>query len=385
MDETAVADAAPEAPEAEAPTMLEQGMGRTEILARLMGGNEDREPDDVNSLPDEDGEVAPEAAEAAPAPVEATDIDIPGLEPEKPAEKATDESEKDATAVDDAPGAGKFRVRAEDGKLTAAPNVKFEFQVGDKVYAKDAAGVIRMAIDGIAGQKVAAHAKQLETEVIPRLQYESQQRLTALQADYDAQVALNADILADETGETWAKNHEKFAQSHSPEQVALRAQEDANALRQQLAEQQAQQYTAQVYATQVTPILARVAAECPDVSDHTRAGILADLTKDLLVQGRIPPERYPELVQRLNGPFAQYAKAEQDRFSALTKKQVEATAAAEAKTAAALRDAQKKQNALIAGMKPVGSAPDSPVSKPLPPAKNRREVLERITSGAYVP
>ena len=328
-------------------------------------------------------EDTPAAAPSTPAepakPVEGT---IPGLEPEKPAEAPVDESEQDVASVADATEAGKYREKNPDGTLSPIPDLKDEVRVGDKESNKDVAGLVRMAYDGVAGQRAVAEKRHLESEVIPRLQQVAQQRINELQAVYEALVELNAAILADATGETWAKNHEKYAAAQSPEEVARRANEQTLALRQQLAEQQAQQYTTQTFATQIKPVLDTVAVECPDVSDHTKAGIIADITKDLLVAGRVPPDRFPTLVARMQSTYVTAVRAEQARFASL-KQSTEAELAREKEAAAAaLRQAQAKQKALVAGMKPVGGAPTSG-DLPLPPPRTRAEALERIVNRPY--
>lgn len=365
-------DVAPQAPSFDA-----TGLSRTEILAKIA---------EVPNVPTEgpDGEVAAEAAEAPPAPAKPTDNAIPGLEAEKPPEKApeppVDESEKNAADVADAPDAGKFRIKDASGKFAETPDVKVEFRVGDKVYQKDVASLVRMAYDGVAGQRAVAQARHLEAEVIPRLQQTAQQTQAQLQAELQAQIELNAAILSDPTGETWAANHEKFTAARSPEQIARRAQEEAASAKAQLAEQSQQQYIAQTNATYIAPVLEHVAKECPDVSDHTKAGFIADLTKDLLVNGKIPPDRFPELVNRISGPYVQMARAEQQRVNELkaaTQKEVERV---NAEHQAELRKAQAKLNSSVAPMKPVGAvAPSGDL--PLPPPRNREEALERIRNG----
>ena len=368
----------------EAPKLLhEQGLTKNDILDRLMG-MEDRIPEVPSEVDSEDPE-APEPPAEAPKPKESV---IPGLEEEKPVE-APPEPKKDdivdASGDADAPGAGKFKVRAADGTFVDVPDVKVDFQIGEKIYkGKGIPELVRMAYDGVAGQRAIAQARQFEQEVIPTMQQSFAQRESQLQAEIDAQISLNAAILADATGETWAKHHEKFAQAQSPEAVAERAQQEASTLRNTIAEQQAQQYSANVYATQVRPALDRVAQECPDVSDHTKAGIIADVTKDLLVNGRIPLERYPELVNRMQGPYAIAVRAEQARFTEAHQKYQADVAKAKAEADAALRAAQAKQNTLVQGLKPVGSVPgSSQIQKPLPPARNKAEARERIINRKY--
>lgn len=369
------------APQSEPAPLHEQGFSKSDIMSRLMGDQE-YVPEVMSDETTDTLTVAPDSPVEAVTP---TDSVIPGVEVEKPAdapvEAKADDSEKDASAVTDAPDAGKFRVRGEDGSFVEAPSIKVEFRVGEKVYTKDVGSLVRMAYDGVAGQKAVAQNKQYESEVIPRLQFEANQRIEQLTADYEAQVQLNAAILADETGETWAKNHEQFAKAQSPQAVAERAQQEAASLRQTMAEQQAQQYTANIYATHIQPALNDVAQQCPDVSDHTKAGIIADLTKDLLVAGRIPPQRFPELVQRMQGPFVTAVRAEQQRHTQSRQELDAAVAKAKADAAAELRAAQAKQNKLMTPLVPVGAATSPNIVKPLPPARNKREVLERITNG----
>ena len=364
----AVADAAGEL----APSNETKGS----VLERLMGAGEYEveTSDDATEVP----AIASESPVEPSKPVEGV---IPGSEEVKAAEPIVDESEKDLAAVADAPGAGKFRVRDDAGAFTDTPAVKVEFQVGEKVYTKGVPELVRMAIDGVAGQRAVAQARQFESEIIPRLQSEAQAVIAQVRADLEAQIELNAAILADESGETWAKNHEKFAQARSPESVARRAQEEANAARAALAESQQTQYVQQIHATHIAPVFDRVAAECPDVSDHTKAGFVADLTKDLLVNGKIPPERFPELVRRVQGPYVELARAEQARHAESKIKLDAEIAKARADAQAELRQAQAKQNALVAPIAPIGAVPGTIASGPRPQAKSRKEALERVMFG----
>jgi len=369
---------------ADAPLLYEQGLNKAEVLAKLMG-----EVDYVPEVPDQDGlqETPAIEQEGAVEAAKVADNTIPGLEAERPADAPVEPKANepvDAATAEDAPGAGKFKVRNADGSFAETPNVVVDFQIGEKVYkGKSLPDLVRMAYDGVAGQKAVVQARQLETEVIPRIQQEAQARIARLEAEYQAQLDLNAAILQDASGETWAKNHEKFAQAQSPEAVAERAQQEAMQLRNQFAEQQAEQYRANTYATYIKPALDEVARECPDVSDTTKAGIIASITGDLLVQGRIPPERYPELVNRMQGPYVQAVRAEQKRVADARQATEAAIAKAKAEAAAELREAQKKQNALVAGMKPVGGVPGSQVAKPLPPPRSKAEALQRIIDRPY--
>lgn len=369
---------------ADAPLLYEQGLNKAEVLAKLMG-----EVDYVPEVPDQEGlgESPAIEQEGAVEAAKVADNTIPGLEAEKPADAPVEpkaDEPVDAATAEDAPGAGKFKVRNADGSFAETPNVVVDFQIGEKVYkGKSLPDLVRMAYDGVAGQKAVVENRQLQAEVIPRIQQEANQRYQRLEAEYQAQLELNAAILQDATGETWAKNHEKFAQAQSPEAVAERAQQEAMQLRNTLAEQQADQYRATTYATYIKPALDFVAQECPDVSDTTKAGIIASITGDLLVQGRIPPEKYPELVNRMQGPYVQAVRAEQKRFADARAATEAAVTKAKAEAAAELREAQKKQNALVAGMKPVGGVPGSQIAKPLAPPRNKAEALDRIINRPY--
>mgnify|MGYP003382978830 CR=1 FL=1 len=117
------------------------------------------------------------------------------------------------------------------------------------------------------------------------------------------------------------------------------------------------------------------------MSDHTKAGFVADLTKDLLVNGKIPPERFPELVRRVQGPYVELARAEQARHAESKIKLDAEIAKARADAQAELRQAQAKQNALVAPIAPVGAVPGTIASGPRPAAKSRKEALERVMFG----
>lgn len=304
-----------------------------------------------------------DAAEGAESPSEAVtsadthvEQDIPGEAPVAPPTPKAEVVEETPSA-EEAPAPGKFKVRDAKGEFITPPDVKVDFTVGEKSYRKDIPSLVRMALDGVNGQKVAAQARQLETEVIPRLRSEYEQTLNEKQADFEAQSSLVRRILSDPTGQEWLKQHEAWNELHSPEAQAQRAEQRAAEAERRLHQNSRADIIRQVSETHIKPLVAQIERECPDVDGDAMLGLMMKYSAPLQgPDGIIPQHRYHELVAQLHGPVLQEARQKQERFNALRTAQaaqIDAEKKAQAGVhAKALKDAQRKQNASVAPLAP---------------------------------
>lgn len=209
----------------------------------------------------------------------------------------------------------KLRFKNETtGQYSNTPPIpadhKIELEVGGKTYVKDFAGVVRLAADGIANQRHASENSHIKTQVIP--QYE--QRLTSVQEQLEAQIALNREILSDEA--RYAARRQEWDALNSPEQRAERAERALEERERQATEgEQSRQHT-EYYNANVLPVLHDVLAHAPTVSDEEVLGRIAMETSHMLVNGAVPPSRYPAFATYLRDQLGPWARAEHAKRSA---------------------------------------------------------------------
>lgn len=319
---------------------------------------------------DEAALAAARDGEATPAP----DGEAGLPEGEAPAPEAAaaeeDVTEPPAEAVLD-DGAGRIFVRSADGKFTPAPDVKLEFAVGDKVYLKTPAELVRMARDGVAGQYFAQEVKQYR-EQVPQLR----QQLETIAQELEAQAALNRELLEDEAA--YYDRRAQWQQLNSPEQQLARLQQERQQeleTRRAYEEQAQRTHVVQAYYQQeLKPVQDELLNGFPQVALEAKLGRISMDTMPLLQNGVIPPHRLPEYKAYLDGPFRQWVQAEAAR---LEQGAVAREKAAQQSLEAERRRAQQVVQSVGKQMAPAGkAAPDTPP----PPRKprNREEAKAMI-------
>lgn len=261
--------------------------------------------------------------------------------------------------------------RNADGtfKTQLDPSQKFDIKIRDKetgetkVYSKTIPEVLRMAADGVWGQKVKDEVKYYR-ENVPAWQ----QTHSTLRADLDAQMALNRELLSAPDEVVIARRTE-FSQQMSPENQLARLhaqlQEQQQQQQQTILQQQQTQAANAFVQTRLAPALQNAESL---VGPERVAEKLAFVTVPLLVNGQIPPERWGQLEAYVAGPFQEWAKSEAAKST---------SAASQADT---LRRTQVAAQAVVqragAAIRPVGSvgADTAPVAKP----KNYQDAIESI-------
>lgn len=267
-------------------------------------------------------------------------------------------------------------VRTGDGKFAPAPDVKLEFAVGDKVYLKSPAELVRMARDGVAGQQFRQEVQQYR-EQVPQLV----QQFEAMQSELEAQRALNLELLNDEMA--YQQRREQWEQLNSPQERLRRMeQQQEEEYQQRLYQQQAlqqQQQVAAFYQQELKPVQDAVLGNFPQVSLEAKLGRISIDTMPLLRNGVIPPERLPEYKAYLDGPFRDWVQSEAARIdSENAKRRSELEAQLQVQRAKAQAAVQSVGRQLA----PTGrTGPDTPPPPPKP--RNREEAKALIINRAW--
>jgi hypothetical protein len=283
--------------------------------------------------------------------------------------------------------------RNADGtfKTQIDPTLKFDIKVRDKetgetkTYTKTIPEVLRMAADGVWGQKVRDEVSYYRTNV-PAWQ-ESHATLTKtteqLQADLQSQMELNRELLtADEA--LVVQRREEFAREMSPERELARLkaanakkEADEKAQAEKARQTTEEQRTAKVVQDFATARLAPAVTKAEQLLGSQRAKeMIAYELIPFQVNGKVPPEKLMALEAHLNGPFMQRVQAEAAARSAPDPR-IEAAEKARRETEAR---AQVLANSVGRQISPVTSAANagSDLTKPVPPPKNVNEAIERI-------
>lgn len=364
MSETAVAveNAIAEAFQPETPA-APAVVRREDVRAQILAQDWKEEPELVaqrgGDTPAEaagepvDGLKAAEGADTPSTPETAADGQPAGEEP--PAEAVIGE------------GGNRIVVRTADGKYAAAPDVKLEFQVGDKVYLKSPAELVRMARDGVAGQQFREEVKQYR-EVMPQVA----QRLESMEQELEAQRALNLELLTDEN--RYLARRQQWEQLNSPEErlrrIEAEREQEFTTRRAQQEEAQRRQVVFSYYTQEVKPVQDELLTSFPQVALEAKMGRIALDTAPLLVNGIIPPERLPEYKAYLEGPFREWVRTE-----AAKSEQAEAQRKTQLDTER--RKAQTVVQSVGRQLAPNGkAAPDAPPPRPKP--RNREEAKQAI-------
>lgn len=349
-----------------------------------------------NAAPTPDAPARADAPAGTTPPVEAATPSVPSdalpadTTPETAASApptAASETPSEPTgelSVDD----GTLILRAErnaDGTYKAKfdPNAKLDFEMvvnkdtGEKKqFSKTLPEIVRLARDGIALQQT-QQAWKPEIEYyrnnIPKWKEaaatQQGELTTARQQLADLRELTQILLTADD--ETVIQHRERYQQENSPQKQAERERSTIQQERQRLESER----LAIKADTFINNRLASAIRSADGVLDpDTVMGMIARATQPLLNEhGQIPPERWGQVEQFINGPFAQRVaaeKAKQDKAKA-------AQAAHDAATKRAQAVAQQAVNDTGRAAVPVGgAAPDRAPALPKP--KNAREAIDRM-------
>ena len=282
---------------------------------------------------------------------------------------------------------GELVLRAErnaDGtyKNKIDPTAKHDFEIRNKEtgevikYSKTIPDLVRLAKDGIATQKYQTEVKQAHDELthyrtkVP----EWQQSFDRLQQDAEGYKALAMELLTSPEHQV-VERREAYAAQNTPERQLARERAALVAEQNRLAaERQNWQFTQSLSSvtSRIAPAVQQVESL---VGQDAAAGKLARESARLMVNGRIPPERFADLIAYVEGPYLQWAQGEAAVRSGVT---AEAAKLAEA-ARVAQANAQKVVNTTGRANLPVGNGQTGNGPRTAP--KDVNDAIERISLG----
>jgi hypothetical protein len=296
--------------------------------------------------------------------------EIPAVTPDAAAVQTNLEQGFDAGTGD-----SLFRIRGADGQFKSTPSshddkIEVAIRMPDgtvKSYDKTMPELVRMARDGVAGQR---HAQELAAL---KPQYDA--KMAEVTASLNAQIALNRSILEDEN--EYVRRAQQYAEQSSPEvQLAELTK------RVQQSEEQNRRASESARLTQEMTAFHTQSVE-PDVNRALQANIpLRDVVGEIALNtdhlkgpdGRIPKEHWAAYATYLQGPFRTWAAQEAARYT---------TAPVSAAPIVPTGQPARIDPAMLANIGR-GLAPPTVATLPgdatraLPPAKTKDEAMQRI-------
>lgn len=259
------------------------------------------EPTDPNAPPVVPVEGAPVVDPNAP-PVEATPVVM-------------------VSEIKEDDGDGEIVLRARDpktGQFSEMDQTRtYELSRRDKatgevrVYNKTLPEVLRLANDGLGMQKARDELSHYRQHVPQWQQAHANQ-----QQEIDGLRAIALELLTADEGVVIDRRNAYLAEQ-APEKILARRQQDLDAResrlrqdetrRQQAAQQQEIGQHAQALASRIGSVVQDVVGL---VGQEAAAGKIALETASMMTNGRIPPERFRELEQYVQGPYLAWAKSE---------------------------------------------------------------------------
>lgn len=327
-------------------------------------------------------EAAP-VAEAAPAATTAPDGTITPAPVAIGAEGELLVDGDDITLRAERDANGQYKTKID-------PSIKFDIAMRDpetgemRTYTKSIPEVLRMARDGVWGQKVKDEVKyyrenvsqwQESHQTLTQKAQQATQEAGTLRDQLDAQMALNRELLT-APEEFVIQRREEFAQEMSPEKRLAKLEErlarERDASLQTQAQQQRAQQADHFVQTRLAPVLqeAEAALGGNQYAKRLVAGQVALATTPLLVNGQLPPESWPKLEAYLRGEFQTWVRETASYYSS----QRSATET--------LRKSQQVAQAAVnsAGqlLRPVGQVNGSMAPAPQGPPKDMNDAITRI-------
>jgi len=282
--------------------------------------------------------------------------------------------------------------RNADGtfKTQIDPSQKFDIEIRDpetgeiRKYTKSMPEVLRMARDGVWGQKVKDEVKyyrdnvadwQKSHEQVSQKVTTLEQTATSLQEQLEAQMALNRELLTAED-EVVIRRREEFAHEMSPEQrlAKLEAQIRQERENAQMTERQQElaRHADSFIQTRLAPVLmqAETALGGNDFARQLVAGQIALMTTPLLRNGQLPPEAWSKVEAYVRGPFQSWVQ-QTAAFQRTQETQGEALRKAQAQAQAAVNSTGQL-------LRPVGNVNGAMAPAPQGPPKDMKDAMSRI-------
>lgn len=262
----------------------------------------------------EEAAPAEEAVEAEEA--EAADETVEAAEGEEAAPAEGDD--KTTPVLQDRP-ITEFLVTDAHGPLQI-PDLTIKFKAVGKERELRLDHLVRMAQMGFTNEErenqVAASKKFVAEK------QEENESLRAQLEKYDAQVA--ALLENPDAYETARMNWERV---NSPEARAARTEAENRNLRAAQHEQKEQRLVESFIMGTLDPFTTKLLADNPNVSQYELIGRFTELTGPLLVKGRVPVNRLPEVERIVKADLAEWVQARELERASSKKEQVKKDAA----------------------------------------------------------
>jgi hypothetical protein len=202
------------------------------------------------------------------------------------------------------------------------------------------------------------------------------QQFEAMQAELEAQRALNLEILNDESA--YLERRDQWSQLNAPEArlARMEQQQQQEYAQRRASEEQARTVgvITQYFEQNIKPVQEEILDGFPQVSLEAKLGRISIDTAPLMQNGVIPPQRLPEYAQYLAGPFRQWLQAEAakvDQISAQREQQQQQQVRQQQQRAQQLVQQVGRQ------MAPTGRA-GADVPPPAPKPRTREEAKAMI-------
>jgi len=250
----------------------------------------------------------------------------------------------------------------------------------ERIYQKSLPDLMRMAKRGVRMQQAEPELAHYR-ENVPK--WQAQHQTLTQQVQTESARAKQYESLAIELltapPEVVDQRREAYAQEFTPERENQRLREQLARANNRpapppaqpqapQADPQVQQMTA-AFGQRTAPVLQEVETL---VGREAAVGQMALFTLPLLVNGQLPPNRLSEVEAYINGPYREWAKSVAAGKT---------TAAQELEAARVVQQrAQQAANTIGSAARPTGGmASNAPV--PQAPARNREELIQRISRG----
>lgn len=298
-----------------------------------------------------------------------TEAPAPAGDPATPDAPAKADAEPAPTAPAKAKPITDFKVFDHEGDEVEVGPIEVEFKGNKEVKRLPLDHLVRLAQFG-------AYNKQLHDEVeTARTQLpQMEQTVTELNAQLQAQQALNRRLLGDE--QFYAQSAEQYAKAQTPEARAERAE---RALRDRDARDRGQAHHSQalVFLPKLEGALQGIVDANPEVSFEELWGRFTLRTQNMIVRGSIPPERYSELETLVSGDLRLWAQQLNDER---TDRRTQHASATDGAVKKAQEEAARAKKLLTRKIKPVGAPPESQTTaaRPTKPPETVQEAVDSV-------
>lgn len=196
----------------------------------------------------------------------------------------------------------QFKLYDNDGELEIPTDVEVELKANGKLHKLPLDHVVRLAQFGFSNKE-----REEQVTAAKRFVAESQQVQQEYQQaiqNYETNIER---LLADPV--YYEEVRAQYSQQNTPEAQLARTQQQLNAVRANQQEQTQQQTVQAFVQTVLVPTTEQLLKANPTVTETELIGQYTKLTAPLLVRGRVPVQRLPEVQALVERDLAEWAQA----------------------------------------------------------------------------